>query len=187
MIAEFVASTYISAITALKETFKNCVVAKSFMKNEIQKLSIKAVLAWRIQTAVAYLLLSVVVLGVCFWLSLGLAVIIVAAVILIILFIVDFAFLTLLRQKHFSYIITDEYVKISSGYLFNRQTIVPIHKIAFVKQRQGPIVRRLGLVNIELGVLIDSLAIPCLTEEAATRIQETIISIQGNLHNLEEV
>ena len=144
------------------------------MKDQGQKISAKAINIWQIHAILLYSTLVLVVLGISFWFSLWNAFIYIIITLLLVLFLWEYLFLIMFRQRYFYYIITDDYVKINTGHLFNKKIIIPINKIAYIKQKRGPIVRRYELVNLELGTLVDSFEIPCVTEDMAFIIQSDI-------------
>jgi len=144
------------------------------MINEFQQISLKATRVWRVHALILYTVITPLLLGVGWVLTTSIPLMYMIGIIILILFVVEFYFLSIFKQRNFKYRVNNELIEIRSGRFFYKSRSIPIQKIAYIKQKEGLIIRKYGLVNLELGTVVDSIEIPCLTKEMANVLQDQV-------------
>jgi len=144
------------------------------MNSEFQNISFNAQKVWRIHTLILYSISTPILLICVHLLTRSIVINLLILVAMAIMFMVDFVFLSKLKQENFKYKINDSFIEITSGRFFHKRRLIPIDKIAYVKQKEGPIIRKYNLVNLELGTVVDSIEIPCLLPKIADELQRKL-------------
>ena len=142
------------------------------MTNEFQSISLKATKVWKLHALILYAVITLLLLGFGWIFITSIPLMFTLGTIVLLLFIIDFYFLSVFKQRNFKYRINADTIEISSGRLFYKSRSIPIQKVAYVKQKEGLIIRKYGLVNLELGTVVDAVEIPCLTKETANFLQD---------------
>ena len=141
----------------------------------------KAKTCWRISSFLGCLLIGVglacIVLPLYFevfygsWiLWLGLFIFLVFVVILVVI-------APSIRYRCLRYEVTDDEVDIRRGWIVIRRSITPLIRVQHVDTRKGPILRMLGLANVQVFTAADALEIPCLNEEDAEHLRDKVAEL----------
>lgn len=91
-------------------------------------------------------------------------------------FYIPFVFLVpKLRWKYFRYEVSTKEIYIQSGFLFISKTLIPMVRVQHVNTRQGPLLRRYGLSELEIHTAGGgSFLIPVLNVEEADELRNRI-------------
>lgn len=77
----------------------------------------------------------------------------------------------LFTQRHWRYKIDEEFVQLKFGKWQVRHTLIPMEKVEYVRTEQGPLMRRYGLYNIEIGTTTSNHVIPAIPSEEAKKLK----------------
>ncbi|WP_046175663.1 PH domain-containing protein [Domibacillus indicus] len=77
-------------------------------------------------------------------------------------------------QRTWRYRVSEEYVQLKHGVLTRVHVLVPMAKVEYVTTNQGPIMRRYGLYNIQIGTMASSHQIPAVPEAEAIALRDQI-------------
>lgn len=141
----------------------------------------KAKTCWRISSGLGCLLIGVVLACIAFplyalvfyssWiLWLNLFIFLVFVVVLVVI-------APNIRYRCLRYEVTDDEVDIRRGWIVIRRSITPLIRVQHVDTRKGPILRMLGLANVQVFTAADSLEIPCLNEEEADHLRDKVAEL----------
>lgn len=82
-----------------------------------------------------------------------------------------------IRYRCLRYEVTDDEVDIRRGWIVIRRSITPLIRVQHVDTRKGPLLRLLGLANVQVFTAADSLEIPCLNEEEADHLRDKVAEL----------
>lgn len=77
-------------------------------------------------------------------------------------------------QRTWRYSVSEEYVQLKHGALTHVRVLVPMTKVEYVTTNQGPIMRKYGLFNIQIGTMASTHNIPAISEKEALELREQI-------------
>lgn len=77
-------------------------------------------------------------------------------------------------QSTWRYDVSEEYIQLKHGALTHVHVLVPMTKVEYVTTNQGPIMRKYGLYNIQIGTMASSHHIPAVPESEALALREQI-------------
>lgn len=83
-------------------------------------------------------------------------------------------FYAFLLYKHWRYGVSEEFLQLKSGALYEKHQLIPITKIQSVSTKQGPIMRRYGLYSITVKTIGSEHIIPALHETVAMELRNQI-------------
>lgn len=75
------------------------------------------------------------------------------------------------RHRFYRYALLKDCIVILRGRLFVRQAVFPLHQVLYLHTRQGPILRRYGLVKIHVGTIAEPHSVGPLSMEAVREFQ----------------
>jgi membrane protein YdbS with pleckstrin-like domain len=87
---------------------------------------------------------------------------------------VETAFLTPRRFDRYSYSVRPEYVAIRRGVVIRVSTTLPTDKILYVQVSRGPVLKALGLANVNFGTIGEPIKVGPITLARAERLQAEI-------------
>ncbi|WP_214851085.1 PH domain-containing protein [Exiguobacterium sp. s193] len=119
-----------------------------------QRLSIDSVKVERQYVALRFmayaLLIAVMTTVQMMWLDLSPWWMWIVAGVVAVLFILKFYYIPRLRYDYFRYQVDEEFLIVRSGVIFHHIEIVPLVKVQFIDTSTGPLLRRAGLMNIQV-------------------------------------
>jgi uncharacterized protein len=77
-------------------------------------------------------------------------------------------------QKTWRYSIDHQFVQMKRGKWSEQHTLIPMEKVEYVRTEQGPIMRRYGLYNIEIGTTASNHIIPAIPRDEAKRLKAQV-------------
>ncbi|WP_045521849.1 PH domain-containing protein [Neobacillus niacini] len=77
-------------------------------------------------------------------------------------------------QNTWRYNINQQFVQLKHGKWQEKHTLIPMEKVEYVRTEQGPIMRRYGLYNIEIGTTASNHIIPAIPSEEAKKLKAQI-------------
>jgi uncharacterized protein len=77
-------------------------------------------------------------------------------------------------QRAWRYKIDREFVQLKYGKWQEKHTLIPMEKVEYVRTEQGPLMRRYGLYNIEIGTTTSNHVIPAIPSEEAKTLKAQI-------------
>lgn len=149
---------------------------------EYNKPDRKAIKAWRIGEAIAFLIITAVFapsmyfLRISSWDSPWKLIIIIGLVLLELYAIIGLLIFPQIEYKQWGYLVEEDRVVIRHGIFFVKTTIVPIIRIQNITVSQGPINRSLGLYKVEMSLASGTFGIEGLNQETADQISENLKS-----------
>ncbi|MDP9432505.1 MAG: PH domain-containing protein [Actinomycetota bacterium] len=90
--------------------------------------------------------------------------------------IVEAAVLVPARYRYYRYAVLADSLAISRGRAFVRRTVLPLHHILYVETSQGPLLRRFGLYDVQLGTIAGTHALGPLESHAVEEVQVLVNS-----------
>ncbi len=81
------------------------------------------------------------------------------------------------RYPRWGYLLGEDRLRIASGWLLRRDTVVPLGRVQHIDVNQGPVARHYGLATLTVhtaGTLNSSVALPGLRHDQALAMRETI-------------
>lgn len=75
------------------------------------------------------------------------------------------------RYRFYRYALLKDCIVIVRGRMFVRQAAVPLHQVLYLHTRQGPILRRYGLLKINVGTIAEPHSVGPLSMEAVREFQ----------------
>ncbi|WP_175989876.1 PH domain-containing protein [Bacillus sp. Marseille-Q1617] len=94
------------------------------------------------------------------------------------LFIVSAAFSIFIEpvylQKTWRYQVDKEFVQLKFGRWEQQHILIPMEKVEYVRTEQGPLLRRYGLYDLEVGTTASSHKIPAIPEDVAKTLKAQI-------------
>jgi membrane protein YdbS with pleckstrin-like domain len=82
-----------------------------------------------------------------------------------------------LLQRTWRYGVDEEYVQLKHGVLTRVHVLVPMTKVEYVKTNQGPLMRKFGMYNVEIGTMASSHSIPAVSEKEALALRAQIAQL----------
>lgn len=163
------------------------------------KLNRKAIGCMYVSTAIASAIFAAIVIGI-YFLSrdevpleyIGLAKLIVTALVIVIVFNVIFS--PIIRYRRYRYLIDNEKVEIITGLLFITREIVPIERLHKITIEKGPIDRMFGLGKVIVttagGIatirFLEEIKAEEIAEHLKNKINQIIINERSYIENGEE-
>jgi uncharacterized protein len=77
-------------------------------------------------------------------------------------------------QNTWRYRIDQQFVQMKRGKWQVQHTLIPMEKVEYVRTEQGPIMRRYGLYNLEIGTTASNHIIPAIPAEEAKQLKVKI-------------
>lgn len=147
---------------------------------EYNKLNINSIKSWFISRAIATAIVSAILIGGDFFLTIKLNIFKeslslytnIGIVIIIVLMLLNTIVYPSLEYKQWRYIITKDKIEFSEGIYWIKTVIIPIVRIQHIKINQGPINRRFKLSNLEIHTAGGSYTIPNIELEKAEEISD---------------
>jgi uncharacterized protein len=145
-----------------------------------EKISTDAVNVWRISNTLGHLsaILVVAVLVVCSikfdWYGWIETVLYIIGGIIFLSAIFSIVIEPIYVQRMWRYKIDPQFVQLKHGKWFENHTLIPMEKVEYVRTEQGPLMRRYGLYNIEIGTTTSSHVIPGIPSETAKILKAQI-------------
>jgi uncharacterized protein len=87
-------------------------------------------------------------------------------------------------QSTWRYKIDQQFVQMKRGKWQEQHTLIPMEKVEYVRTEQGPIMRRYGLYNIEIGTTASNHIIPAIGRDEAKRLK-ALIAIYAKIQDEE--
>lgn len=141
----------------------------------------KAKTCWRISSCIGCLLIGVglacIALPLYFDVIYRGWVLLLALIVFLAFFVVLVVIAPIIRYRCLRYEVTDDEVDIRRGLIVIRRSITPLIRVQHVDTRKGPILRILGLANVQVFTAADSLEIPCLNEEEADHLRDKVAEL----------
>ena len=138
------------------------------------KLPLSAKSIWRIYSLVQFAVLSVVYILLLYVLDnqvLPLYVKIAGGIVLAVYSLVIVLVIPKVRWDILSYEVRDHEVEIQTGLFIVKRTIIPIVRVQHVDVRQGPLIKKKGLANIDITTAATTHTIPLLNSEDADELR----------------
>ncbi|MEG0641183.1 MAG: PH domain-containing protein [Clostridium sp.] len=82
--------------------------------------------------------------------------------------------LSVMIYESWSYSIKEDMVILYSGIIFKQTKYIPMSRVQHIHTNQGPILKRYNLREVTISTAGGSHEIPCLEDEVAINLQETI-------------
>ncbi|GAA0286625.1 hypothetical protein GGQ92_000940 [Gracilibacillus halotolerans] len=79
-----------------------------------------------------------------------------------------------LRWRRWRYQIYEQEIYIQHGIIIVTRTVIPMIRVQHVDTKQGPILKRYGLSNLEISTAATTHEIPALSEEQAADLRDQI-------------
>lgn len=84
------------------------------------------------------------------------------------------------RHKNYRYQVGTEHLLIRQGRVFERLLCIPLDRVLLVEQRYGPMKRRLGLVAIRFGTIVDRHELGPVSSERSTSLWQSLQKPEGH-------
>nr|WP_318540338.1 PH domain-containing protein [Terribacillus saccharophilus] len=81
---------------------------------------------------------------------------------------------TVINHRNWRYDIDEEYVQLRQGAWFQKDQLIPVTKIQSVETKQGPLLRRYKLREVEIETMAGEYSIPGLPEKEAYALRDQI-------------
>ncbi|WHY86617.1 PH domain-containing protein [Neobacillus novalis] len=79
-----------------------------------------------------------------------------------------------LLYKSWRYDVSEEFLQLKSGVLYEKHQLVPMTKIQSVATNQGPVLRKYGLCSVSIETIASAHAIPALPKQTAIELRNQI-------------
>ncbi|MFP7494473.1 PH domain-containing protein [Terribacillus saccharophilus] len=83
-------------------------------------------------------------------------------------------FATIIDHRNWRYAIDEEYVQLKQGAWFQKDQLIPVTKIQSVETKQGPLLRKYKLREVEIETMAGEYSIPGLPEKEAYALRDEI-------------
>lgn len=147
-----------------------------------QKLDKKAVLSWRIDRCIGFLILCIVLITARIIIKENhmpipyLHYCILGAALLIIYKLIGIIIYPVYEYRQWRYIITEDKIEFCHGIFFLSTTVIPIVRVQHITISRGPIYRKLGLSKVKIFLASGSFEIEGLNASTAEKISDYLKS-----------
>ena len=142
-----------------------------------EKLDAAALRAWRM-TGWLYAAAGTVIVGAALWLTIRFDwpvwIVGLLAVIAAVIAVLEIAVVPKVRMARFRYAIREDEIDLLHGLVVRKRTLIPMVKIQHVDTKQGPILRRYGLLTVTFSTAAGNHEIPALDAARAEEVQTRI-------------
>ncbi|MEX1063645.1 MAG: PH domain-containing protein [Balneolaceae bacterium] len=152
--------------------------AERIKKEPSKRITPRAIRAWQWSAAAGNLVYFIVPVG--YWSafgadsSSGIAILLILAAAVLILWILGITLLPYLRWKKWRYSIDENEIDLKRGILIVRRTLIPLRRVQHVDTRQGPVLRYYNLATVTISTAATTHEIPALDAETADKVRDVI-------------
>jgi len=130
---------------------------------------LQALAAWVVPVIAAIVFVAVTpTLGLPSWISLVTAAVVLGGLVVWLTAIPE------IQYRRWRWEVADEEIRLQTGLIVRRRTVIPMVRVQHVDTSQGPIMGALGLSDVHVWTAAGSHAIPALAEEDAQRLRDRI-------------
>ena len=79
-----------------------------------------------------------------------------------------------IHWRQWRYKVNEHEIDLHHGIWFTRRTLIPVKRVQHVDTRQGPILRKYNLADVVISTAATTHKIPALTEDTANRVRSEI-------------
>ncbi|WP_246945330.1 PH domain-containing protein [Bacillus pinisoli] len=149
-------------------------------KEPFNKLSNRALVVWRISSAMSmvfFLLVAIAVLIVTLFFDWPIFIGIVLIIFVLLLSIFSVWFYPKWQWKKWRYEVHESEIDIQHGVFVVKRTLIPMVRVQHVDTQQGPLLRRYQLATVTISTAATIHEIPALDEEEAEQLRDRISTL----------
>jgi len=130
---------------------------------------LQALAAWVVPVIAAIIFVAITpMLGLPSWISLVTAAVVLGGLVVWLTAIPE------IQYRRWRWEVADEEIRLQTGLIVRRRTVIPMVRVQHVDTSQGPIMGALGLSDVHVWTAAGSHAIPALAEDDAQRLRDRI-------------
>ncbi|MEK3890544.1 PH domain-containing protein [Bacillus sp. FSL K6-3431] len=80
----------------------------------------------------------------------------------------------ILLQRSWRYDVDEAFVKLKHGSWTEEHVLIPMEKVQYVSTSEGPLLRKYGLISLEIGTMASTHAIPMIPRAEALELRDRI-------------